>query len=83
MKSNRVRISLRSRSDAQCVAAALVRFESRIERDGELWIVEALAAAGMRPHVMSALKSCLDQKQIASARVMFDERSSYLLKGRT
>ena len=81
MKASLVRISVRSHSDAECVAAALGRFDSRIDWDGERWVVEAMAAGGMRPYVMSALKSCLDQNEIASATVTFGERS-YVLEGR-
>lgn len=81
MKTSDVRVSMHSRRDAECVAGALGDFQTRLEQEGELWIVDVVASIGVRPRMMSALKACLDENDIDSATVTFDERS-YLLAGR-
>jgi hypothetical protein len=81
VSASHLRVSMHHRRDAECVADALGAFQSRLEQQGELWIVDVVASIGFPPRIMSALKIWLEENDIESATVSFDGRS-YLLAGR-
>jgi hypothetical protein len=69
--------------DAECVCDALREYGSEVEQhEGGPWVVHVaeLADGSDFTAVLAALKSCLDENEIASVKVTIDEQS-YVMEG--
>jgi hypothetical protein len=77
-----VRITTDTKRDAKCISDALLAYESKFERDGEHWVVHFSATAPDLPAVLTALKECLEENEIAMVKVLVDERA-YAMEGTT
>jgi hypothetical protein len=77
-----VRITTDKKRDAKCISDALLAYESKIERDGKHWSVHFSATAPELTAVLTALKECLDENEIAMVKVLVDDRA-YAMEGTT
>jgi hypothetical protein len=77
-----LRIHTPRQVDAECVCDALREYGSEVERDGRLWVVVLSEPPGGPEFtlVLAALKTCLDENEIASVKVTVDDHS-YAMEG--
>jgi hypothetical protein len=79
-----LRIGIGRHKDAECVADALSQYGSKIEHEEDAWtvVIPAPPEGSMVNDLLSALKACLDENEIPSVKVAFDEQS-YVMEGAT
>jgi hypothetical protein len=77
-----LRIHTSRQVDAECVCDALREYGSQVEQEGRRWVVIVSEPPGGPEFtlVLAALKTCLDENEIASVKVMIDDRS-YVMEG--
>jgi hypothetical protein len=77
-----LRIHTSRQVEAECVCDALREYETEVEQEGGLWmvIISEPPAGPEFTLVLSALKTCLDENEIASVKVTIDGQS-YVMEG--
>jgi hypothetical protein len=75
------RIEAARRADAECIAAALAKYEARLESKGESVVLVSVVSSGtVLAAVLDALKSCLDANGISAVKVALDDQH-YVMEG--
>jgi hypothetical protein len=78
-----VQITTTRERDARCIADALARHGSEVREAGRGWAVELSEPEGADlPDLLTALKQCLDENEIASVKVEIDGQA-YAMEGLT
>jgi hypothetical protein len=77
-----LRIHTSRQVEAECVSAALREYGSAVQQDGTVWvvIVSEPPRGSEFTLVLAALKTCLDENEIASVRVTMGDQS-YAMEG--
>jgi hypothetical protein len=76
-----VQVTTTRKRDAECVSDALGRYGGKLERDGRRWSVQLTAPEGaVLPELLTALKQCLDENEIAAVKVELDGQA-YAMEG--
>lgn len=69
--------------DAECISDALARYGGKVEGVGRRWSVQLSASEGAAlPNLLTALKQCLDENEIAAVKVELDGQA-YAMEGLT
>ena len=78
-----VQVTTTRKRDAECISGGLARYGGKVERDGRRWSVQLSASEGAAlPNLLTALKQCLDDNEIAAVKVELDGQA-YAMEGLT
>jgi hypothetical protein len=77
-----LRVHTSRQIEAECVCDALREYGSEVEQEGRLWVVTVSEPPEGSEFtlVLAALKTCLDENEIASVKVTIDDQS-YAMEG--
>jgi hypothetical protein len=76
-----VQVTTTRKRDAECISDALGQYGGKVERDGRRWSVRLTAPEGaVLPELLTALKQCLDENEIAAVKVELDGQA-YAMEG--
>ena len=75
--------SRRLGNETPSASPALGQYGGKVERDGRRWSVQLSASEGAAlPNLLTALKQCLDENEIAAVKVELDGQA-YAMEGLT
>jgi hypothetical protein len=79
-----VQVTTTRKRDAECISGALRSYGApKVEREGRRWSVQLSASEGAAlPDLLTALKQCLDENEIAAVKVELDGQA-YAMEGLT